>query len=322
MGVELRYMKTLKTIALVSIISIGMTSSVFASWWNPTTWKIFKRENKVVTQPKIEENVVLASTTTPVKAEESNLLLCNGSKYNKCPEGQNFICPTNGEDAFCEKGKSNDVKTPKTKEDAVIVPATSKTVKVVIPQKPKTETVTPAVQVKNDISVINTTNIKSQEPDKDSIYDTNNIIDKDGNAIVITQTPNYKITRIVIATRGGIKGLFYKDKNTFFTDKELDEQAKATQDAMDKQFSRGIYAPTAPSAPVYDANKATQDKQFKLDAVNLEIANLNTKYANDVKNVTCVVSSFCTSQKSNLQTRYIEDYNLLQAKYQQIKYSN
>ncbi len=313
-------MKTLKTIALISIVSVGMTSSVFASWWNPTTWKVFKRESKAVVQQKVEEKVSITATTS--SEAEASLLLCNGSKYNKCPEGQNFVCPTSGEDAFCEKGKADEVKTPKIKETSIVSPVITKTTKTETVQKTKAVVVTAPVQAKNDINISSNTNAKSLSPDKDSIYDINNVIDKDGNAIVITQDPNYKFTRIVVATRGGIRGLFYKDKNTFFTDNELDDQAKATQDAMDKQFSRGIYAPTAPSAPVYDANKATQDKQAKLDAVNLEIANLNTKYANDIKNVTCVVSSFCISQKSNLQTRYIEDYNLLQAKYQQIKYSN
>ena len=295
------------------MISVGMTSSVFASWWNPTTWKIFSRKSNPVVQ-----NVAIATTT------ESTLLSCNGSKYNKCPEGQNFICPTNGEDAYCEKGKSDEVKTPKIKDAPVLTPST-KTVKLETAQKPKTETKAEVKETTIDKNTNNApvvTNTNSPIPSNDSVYDVNNIMDKDGNAIVITQDPNYKFTRIVTATRGGIKGFFYKDKNTFFTEKELDDQTKASQDASDREFGRGIYAPTTPSAPVYDANKAVQEKQAKLDAVNLEIANLNAKYAENVKNVTCIVTSFCINQKSSLQSQYIENYNLLQAKFQQIKYSN
>jgi hypothetical protein len=287
-----------------------VTSSAFASWWNPTSWKIFTRKNNPVMQ-----NVSVASTS------ENLLLSCNGSKYNRCQEGQIFVCPTNGEDAFCEKGKSDEIKTPKTKGTSIISPAITKTTKVEISKAGNTGIVSVPVEVKNTKTSA-VTNTSSQTVDKDSIYDVNNVMDKDGNAIVITQDPNYKFTRVVVATRGGVKGFFYKDKNTFFTDKELNDQAKATEDAMDKQFSRGIYAPTAQSAPVYDANKASQEKQAKLDEVNLEIANLNTKYANDIKNVKCVIESDCLGQKSNLQTRYIEDYNLLQAKFQQIKYGN
>jgi hypothetical protein len=69
-----------------------------------------------------------------------------------------------------------------------------------------------------------------------------------------------------------------------------------------------------------EASQGEEDP--RVGEVHLEIANLNTKYANDIKNVKCVIESDCLGQKSNLQTRYIEDYNLLQAKFQQIKYGN
>lgn len=136
-------MKTLKTIALISIVSVGMTSSVFASWWNPTSWKIFKRESGVANQER--KGVVNVSTTTFNELTKDSFTFCNGSKYKKCPEGQSFVCPTNGEDAYCEKGKSDEIKTPKTKDIGSSVltnKAVTKTVttKVETPLKVTTQT--------------------------------------------------------------------------------------------------------------------------------------------------------------------------------------
>ena len=113
-------MKHIKFVAIVSILFVGLSSSVSASWWNPTTWRIFKKESKTIVQQKTEtENVISVSTTTFEKLTENSYLSCNGSKYKKCPEGQVFTCPTNGDEAFCEKDKSNEIKTPKIKEPTV-----------------------------------------------------------------------------------------------------------------------------------------------------------------------------------------------------------
>lgn len=310
-------MKIVKIIVLASVLSISLTSSVFASWWNPTTWRVFSKEKKIIV-PQKEVSEVAAST-------ESTLLVCNGSKYSKCLENQKFICPDSGEDAYCETKKVEEIKTPKTKQVVIVSPATNKIIKIETASKSKVETSVASTQAKNNLNSNNNSGTSSTVVDKDSIYDINNIMDKDGNAIVITQVPNYKISKIVTATRGGVKGLFYKDKNTFFSEKELDDQVKASQDASDKEFSRGIYA--KPSTDVFispsdQAKQAAKNKQDKLDEVNLQIANLNAKYAENVKNVECLVTSDCINKKNSLQSRYIEDYNLLQAKFQQIKYGN
>lgn len=98
-------MKTLKTIALISIVSVGMSSSVFAAWWNPFSWKVFSKKNG---QVAVQQNI---ATTTP----QEEFLTCNGSKYKKCPTGEVFSCPTNAGEAFCEKNNSEEIKTPKTK---------------------------------------------------------------------------------------------------------------------------------------------------------------------------------------------------------------
>jgi hypothetical protein len=309
-------MKITKILILTAILTVGATNSVFAAWWNPLTWKVFTKRSNTVTQ-----NVV--STTTV-----ENLLSCNGSKYRVCVEGQTFVCPTDGQDAYCEKNKTDEIKTPKTKDTPISIPVTTKAIKSETVQKPKTTTKETVIENKpnNNPIVINNApavvKTDSSSASNDDIYDSNNIMDKDGNAIVITQNPNYKFSRIVTATRGGIKGFYYKDTKTFKTEQDIQAETIKSQDESDRQFSRGIYAPTAPRAPAYDANNAAQEKQAKLDAVNLEIANLNAKYAEDVKNVKCFITYDCENKKSSLQSRYIEDYNVLQAKYQQIKYSN
>ena len=72
--------------------------------------------------------------------------------------------------------------------------------------------------------------------------------------------------------------------------------------------------------------QAAQAKQDQLNAVNQQIAALNAKYAADVENVgkndPWSTQCFLDLQKQNLYTKYIQDYNVLMAQWQQIKYSN
>ncbi|MEI6810477.1 MAG: hypothetical protein WCK60_00300 [Candidatus Nomurabacteria bacterium] len=41
-------MKTIKTLTLVSVLVFGMTTSAFASWWNPFSWGWFKKNSPKV----------------------------------------------------------------------------------------------------------------------------------------------------------------------------------------------------------------------------------------------------------------------------------
>lgn len=130
----------MKKIYTLFILTLVLPISVYASWWNPTTWKIFVKQDKQIVQKTQEVGTVKQSDPVAVQVE-SNLLSCNGSKYNKCPEGQTFVCPTSGEDAFCDKIKTEEVKTPKTKEVStkkIQIKQDSKTV-VIAPQEKKVE---------------------------------------------------------------------------------------------------------------------------------------------------------------------------------------
>lgn len=75
-----------------------------------------------------------------------------------------------------------------------------------------------------------------------------------------------------------------------------------------------------------EANAKIEAKQEKLDAINLEIANLNAKYAKDSAelklNTGGSFGGAMNSNLSNLQTKYIDDYNALMAEFQQVKYSD
>ncbi len=48
-------MKKIKTLALISVLFFGVTTSVLASWWNPFTWSLFTE--KQVSKPKEREFV-------------------------------------------------------------------------------------------------------------------------------------------------------------------------------------------------------------------------------------------------------------------------
>lgn len=63
-------MKNTKKILFVAILSIGMTSSVFASWWNPVSWKFFSKQDKQT----VQEKVVVISTSTQNQKEVTPLV--------------------------------------------------------------------------------------------------------------------------------------------------------------------------------------------------------------------------------------------------------
>lgn len=96
-------MKSIKTIAFVSLLTIATTTSVFASWWNPFTWGIFQRKSTPVAQvapqstPVVENTQVVSSTTetvstniVPEKQETEEKVNTTGyiekTKYRKLPK--------------------------------------------------------------------------------------------------------------------------------------------------------------------------------------------------------------------------------------------
>lgn len=68
--VQFTHMKIIKTFALVSVLTIGLTTSVFASWWNPFTWNWFKKQTPVTTQQVVINNISIATSTSENKSDE------------------------------------------------------------------------------------------------------------------------------------------------------------------------------------------------------------------------------------------------------------
>lgn len=115
-------MNKFKLFFLPILLVIPMTAS--ALWWNPFTWKIFQRNQ--------EQTISNKFSSSTVSNLDSDLISCNNFKYNKCPVGQSFVCPENGDDGFCRLNE-DEVKTPKLKD--VKVTETMKVEQVKIPNK-------------------------------------------------------------------------------------------------------------------------------------------------------------------------------------------
>lgn len=75
-------MKNTKKILFVAILSIGMTSSVFASWWNPMSWKFFSKQDKQVIQEKV---VTVATSTSKENIPQSDPFIALGFKEQVAP---------------------------------------------------------------------------------------------------------------------------------------------------------------------------------------------------------------------------------------------
>ena len=88
-----------------------------ASWWNPLSWKIFIRHKEpsaqiievsaatkntaTSTNNKPKENKPIIKPVTESVTHQSNTLICNGKNWSSCPTGQDFVCPSDGRDAYC-----------------------------------------------------------------------------------------------------------------------------------------------------------------------------------------------------------------------------
>jgi hypothetical protein len=91
-----------------------------------------------------------------------------------------------------------------------------------------------------------------------------------------------------------------------------------TTSAIDQNLSTNLANQQA-------AQQAAAAKQAELNAINLEIANLNAKYAQDIKNCSSGIgqtTSFVYACENQVTRTYNNDYNALSAKFQQIKYGN
>ncbi|MCX6738635.1 MAG: hypothetical protein NT098_01110 [Candidatus Parcubacteria bacterium] len=136
----------MKKYLVTFLLAITLVPSVaLASWWNPISWNIWnifrssslgQQVQEINKDKKAPQKTQTKIATTTVSG---NILYCNGLKYNKCPIGQSFVCPENEQEAFCEKDKTSEIKTPKTK-DATVPLSVSKTEKLVQPVKAETKT--------------------------------------------------------------------------------------------------------------------------------------------------------------------------------------
>lgn len=122
-------MKTIKTFALVSVLTIGLTASAFASWWNPFTWNFFKKQTSVTTQQVAVDNSLLVtqnntSTTTletqklnQITSTSSDVLVASTTEFIKTnisiPSGYVQVPFTVKEDPFLSGGYSGYFDTSK-----------------------------------------------------------------------------------------------------------------------------------------------------------------------------------------------------------------
>ena len=60
-------MKTFKKLTVVYVLMFGITTSAFASWWNPFTWSIFKKKETQKEQQIVTDIVSVATITKEVK---------------------------------------------------------------------------------------------------------------------------------------------------------------------------------------------------------------------------------------------------------------
>ncbi len=77
-------MKKIKIISFVFILTTGLTTQVFASWWNPLTWHWFKKTSPIVTQQAVTNNVSLVqnsqATLTTSKNSQINSVITESTE--------------------------------------------------------------------------------------------------------------------------------------------------------------------------------------------------------------------------------------------------
>lgn len=290
-----------KNLLLIVVTLMIVPQVTFASWWNPFTWSIFssvfhsKNQTQVVnTVTQLQSPPIVATeattsspiSTTTTLTSESDAILCNGQYYKKCPIEQLLVCPTDATvDAYCSTPK-----VPKT------LTAPTGEVKVKSAFSPSTN----EADVKRK-SIENATILAAQQSAQKATEDAANLT----------------------ARQAAQKAAEDRAK----TEAQLAAQ-KATQDAtaLAAQQAAQRAAQDATNLATQQAEQeATRIKQDKLNAINKQIADLNTKYAQDIydaNHICCITTAVNNAKINGINTKYTNDYNILVAQYQTVLYSN
>jgi len=309
--------------AILVLVSLIIPQFALAAWWNPFSWSIFSgvfSHNTKTVQIATSTNIASVIASQSASSSSFNVtktILCNGQYWNECPEGQLLVCPTDTtNEAYCSVPK-----TPKTKTTNVI------------PVNPKSSTgggTATQAKVKSPTNIVTPTPPLTAK--KTFILSNGSVVDESGNiislpTIVVTPTPfqtqivvddntvginYYKLKKTCI----GLSGSQYSSCINYAFGPEVQAQEKVAQEASNL-------------AAQQKANEdAKQAKESRINAINLEIANLNAKYMADIAAVKSaavgrgITTGGLAPQLNAIDAQYKIDYNNLTVKYQQILYGN
>lgn len=294
-----------KIITLGLILTFIAPQVASAAWWNPFSWNIFN------------------------KKDQKTLML-----ENQVKELENRL--NNKESQIQEELP---VATSSTKIEITRPPVVNKTVPKGVTVQPSTQKTTGLTSTKTSVEVtvntddlFNTINIKINKlfDIKDSfklLESTPNITKGDKNLIFTKQTEINSVINNATQDKTNYTKIIAQstksdlNKNiTYLNSLIADLDIKISNFNNDyTQIKTNIPKNIAADTVIF-----VSDKEDRLKAVNLEIAQLNTKHAADIEKANSAggTMSGVETTISNITRLYQIEYNKLQAKYQLIKYGN
>ena len=262
-----------------------------ASWWNPISWFSFLTPKTQI----VEKIVYVPATTTPI------------TKPEVTPQSEASIVKTT-------------VKTKAT----VNIPAPTP---VSIPVQTVAPTVTPVDlgQATKDL-IAKYISFKNLVQDEISSNGYANVNSFNGQEYVKASTLSDMIPKL--------NSDIYDLSSGNYSQKNIDYYTGIFNDFQTQYKSLGIVdnsSSTADDAAYIEslreqgAIQQAADRQSKLDAINLQIANLNAKYAKDSNAIINGAGGSvegANTALNDITIQYQADYNTLMAEFQQVKYSN
>lgn len=345
-------MKKYLTALVLAIIIVPQVA--LASWWNPFSWSVFHSTN---TQSQSSEEIVvdssvnnLATTSSSTVVRNQEAVKSSSAWWNPFSWGSSNTRDTQNEKQTASTNVARSSSVPASSSGEKILDDTEKqrlqaendklradvaAAKQANMQaendKLKAENAANKLKLEKASSQVVSIPVELKKETKTYTLPNGAIVDIDGNILQPAPVNEQVVAKPTVDNKAvGIDYFLSKktciglsgNQYSYCVDYAFNSVTPTTATSRSSQSPQSVNSASQTDASAYLV------KQEKLNAINLEIANLNAQYVQDIKNVDInnfgrgVTTAISNGQKAAISRKYGIDYATLQAEYQQVLYSN
>jgi len=342
-----------KYLLILILIILTAPSIALASWWNPFSWNIFQR-----TDTKTE---VLEKRIVELEDKLNNSITTNATSSKEIDVEASAV-PTKATTTKKSPIKVIVKPAEKTRNLKVAVDSDSQAKPVNVQYLTKVEiaefisrlkeSIVATDKIQQDYDNRVTTEIQpemAEYPSNQLLQQTGkDLINEFSNNIVLMRKVDVEVAKLINSMTPYLNSdasltldeATLLSQNLRYYNQQYDEsqvKLKGLILSFLDTYSSALNNETARLRGLIDQSNqvnqtsytnSTSNKQAQLNTVNQKIADLNAKFNQDMASLDTenagrgIPSSVTSAQKAEIDRKYRSDYNVLQAEYQQIQYSN